>query len=102
MYSMLNAQMIQASRADRSREARLAAHRRELRESRVQAPRAVRRVKRLAAATAVLVLIGGVSDALAAPAAHFNSSRRCTTSQASHSRQTSGSLVIDRRFHKRA
>jgi hypothetical protein len=104
MYSNLNAQMIQASHADRSQDARLAVHRRELRESRVQAPRRSRQLKRLAAVTAGLVLIGGVGagEALAAGNARFDSSRRCTTSQAIHSTQASHTRVIDRRFHKRA
>ena len=101
MYSMLNTEMIQARQADRTRDALRATHRRELREVHGPAPRRGRQLKRLAAVTAVLVLIGGASDALAATSTHFNSSRRCSSSQASHSMGTSSNSVNGRRFHAR-
>ncbi len=55
MYSMLNAQMIQARHVDRTREALLATHRQELRELRAQTPRRRWQLRRLAGMTAGLL-----------------------------------------------
>ncbi|HUE29076.1 MAG TPA: hypothetical protein VMP89_20040 [Solirubrobacteraceae bacterium] len=98
MHSMLNAQMIQASQADRSRDERMATHRRELREGERSAPHHARQLKRLAAVTAGLVLIGGASDALAASSAHFAAGTRASAGRVSHARHTA---ATDMRFHFR-
>ena len=100
MYSMLNAQMIQASHADRSQDALMAGHLRELRELRRTSPRR-RHLRRIAAASAAVVLIGGTSDALAATSTHSGAGSHSRTSRTSRTFGTSRTSANDWRFFRR-